>query len=1851
MAIVMMIPMKMFGDSFDSLWKQFEAASDKDLPQKELEVLSTIVNKATRSKEYGQLLKAELMAAQVRTDISPDSLAPAVGRLKERASACTDIPLKAVYNAVLGRIYQDNSSLSDSASWSSLFYTKAMENPDKLAAVKAGKYCPLVVMGRDSRIYNNDLLSVIGMWTDNYRVMHEYYDAAGNRSAACLTALELASDHRPYGTYKVEESAYLQELDSLIKLYSDVPEVGEVVIERFDFMNSRTSATARQKIEYIDDALTRFSNWKRMAELRNSRKQLTASQFTAALPQKVMTTHEQQTVKIKRIRNVSEIKLNIYRVAADGTITLDPSNPKDYDKLKTMLTPLPELTQTARYTDFTDYDLHDDTLTIGSLPAGVYMIEALSTPLMKASRSLLHVSDVRLLTEPLPGKNHRYVVVDATTGHPLAGAHIDADIYKDYSYKDVRTVNLVADADGECQLALGARESFKRIFVFTDNDKARPANRGDGGRYSFTKSNDNNYIEIYTDRSIYRPGQTVHAAAITYSVTNSIQQKAMADVMLDFELRDANYNLVSKKSVPADKFGTAAADFVLPSSGLTGDFTLRVGQSATSFRVEEYKRPTFEAAFDKVDKPYQVGDTVAVKAVARTFAGVPVQGGKVSWRIKRQHAWWWWRYSNYYETAYIGHSSSGTDIADGETTTGADGSFTIDVPMLLPESEYATFYTFIVTADITDQGGETHSCETQLNLGNRKTAFGCTLQPKVLIDEKPEFAFTYYNASGFAINGDVSYRLDGSQWQKAKTNTQIQIPAMTSGKHLLEAVCGTDSIERHFVVFSLDDKSPAIETEDWFYQSASAFTNDGKPVTVQTGSSDSDVYIIYNVFSGDKVLESGHVMRTNELINRKLTYREDYGDAVLLTYAWVKNGKMYHHTATISRPLPDKQLKLEWHTFRDRLTPGQKEEWTLRVEMPPTAADNHQQAQLMATLYDYSLDQLYPHNWWLSPRIHLTSPHTDWAFTMWSGISLSAYQALSHETVDELVFSTFDESLFPTMYGRRRYGGMVYDMMPEPEAMMVGAASPRLLRKTNTTGAMMAQNAAMKESADEAEEEESKIDSGSDHDGGEKPETVATVRENLQETAFFYPQLVTDANGMVSLKFTLPESLTTWRFMGLAHTADMYYGQITGKAVAQKDVMVQPNVPRFLREGDEATVSARLFNTGGRTVSGTARMELLDPETNNVVYTKSEPFTIASDATAAITFTIESGKLDAQTMSLLVCRVMAEGKGFSDGEQHYLPVLPSRERVTVSRPFTQNNPGTTKIDLTTMVPSDATGGELTVEYTNNPAWLMVQALPTMAYTTDDNAISQAASLYANTLGKFILSQIPNAKRTFELWQKEKGTENSLTSNLEKNQELKDILIGETPWVMEATRETEQMHRLADFFDENRITSQTASAIEKLEKLQLDNGAWTWWEGMNGSFWITVEIAEMLVRLNAMTGTQADTRQMLSKAMSYMQGEIADEVKELKKKEKKYGEVSFPSYKCLQYLYICALDGRKLSSKAEADNKYLIELLRKDIKQQDLYDKAITAIILERYDRKAALEYVQSLKQYTVYTEEKGRYYDSRRASYSWMDYRIPTQVAAIEAIGRLTPDDRQTLTEMQRWLLQEKRTTSWSTPINSVNAVYAFLTGNKASFAPQERTRLSIDGKPLELPKATAGLGYVKTKTSAKGAKTLTAEKTSEGISWGAVYAQFMQHTANIADSGSGITVSRQLFVSRGGKWEPLNGPLKVGERIKVRITIEGERDYDFVQVLDRRAACMEPVRQLSGYNGWAYVSPRDCSTNYYLNMMPKGKRIIETEYFVDRAGTYETGTCTVECAYSPEYRAKTKSVTLHCIQQEDDGK
>lgn len=1806
--IALFATMQVAAQTYDNLWKQAEINAQKAQPKSEIAVMKKIIAKASAAKDYGQLLAAEIRQMTLWKEISADSLTPNVKRMEAEVLKVNDPALKAVRYAVLGKVYRDMNEKK-----SQEFFKKALGQPELLARHTSAEYVPLTLKGVDGSSFNNDLLHLIGFEADSkeaYLQLYTYYNKVGNRGAACLCAYKLIEKYRQDDVREVKKSKYLQTIDSLIQIYQDIPEAGELAVEHFRFMEGATDAKPQDKLNYINYALSRWGEWSRMNELRNAQKRLTEPMFRVKDMPQVLRPGEKVWVQLD-VRNLQNLKISISRLNITADNDYNAQDEATYKMLLKKTTKLHQKDFSRDYYGRPDYETVKDSIEIGgNLPLGAYLMEVTSDNTgIAPQRELFYVSNLAVMIQQLPDDKHRYVVVNATDGQPVPGAKImlydrDYDV-KTGKWKRLVHARLTTDENGEAYF----KNVDGNVLISTSNDKFTPAKDIYLSRTRYYEQKDDKIKhQLFTDRSIYRPGQTVHASAISYIVKKGLDASVPGKSMeLNFILRDANGKQVAEQKATTDEYGTASVDFELPKEGQTGLYFISVNGTVTKYvRVEEYKRPTFEITFPKVNEKYNWGDTVVVKATAKTYSGVPVQGAKVEYQVTRRNQLWWW-----------GAGSAGQLVKTDSCVTREDGTFDVEIPLEASLSgkdevdmsdfmRIARFFNFEVSAIVTDISGESHEGVMSLPLGTKPTILTVNLPKRIETDSLKTVTFAYRNASGMPISSRLKYRIDKGEWKDAEANAPVSIKEYASssassslvwksGVHQLEAICGQDTLQQKFTLFSMKDTHPVEPTTEWYYQTAKTFPRDGKPVYIQVGSSENGAHIVYSIIAGNKLLEKGAWELGDSIVTLPFTYKEEYASGIVLNYSFVKQGKCYTRMMSIARPLPEKKLNIAWKTFRNRLTPGQKEEWTLKITTPD---GKPAKAQLMSVLYDKSLDQIAPHSWKMSLGFSQWLPSCYWTSNLWYYMmDLLGVYPTKYFDQKQLDVDKFDGKFF-SYYAymqavelsklERSSGGTVESVRIQKDEVVREEAKGIWIRSSKMTRVGAAAPSANK--VFDVVEEMPQFAGGSGSDARQFLDKVQ-VRENMNETAFFYPALESDNNGNVAIRFTLPESVTTWKFMGLAHDKEMRNGLLVDEAVAQKTVMVQPNMPRFLREGDKSTIVVKLFNTSDKKVSGNTRMQILDPETNKVVWQKTQNYSIDAEGSATISFDVQGLK-----EGVYVNKVVAAGNGYSDGEQHYLPVLSNRELVVNTLPITLHQKGEQSFDLSKLFLNkegkQAKGAEeakVTIEYTNNPSWLMVKALPAISNPDEENAISLMSAIYANTI----------------------------TNHVQKHLSQENL--------------TQESIRLQN-------------QVEKLKKLQNSDGSFSWWKGMKGSRYMTTSVAEMMVRLNAIAGVQKSTARMLTSAIDYLSWQTAQEVREMKKQEEKKQKVN-PSEQALHYLYILSVDGRKMKQNLEQDKAYLLDKMSKMTGDFSIYGKARAAVVLARNSqqnaayREKAGEYLQSVNEYAVYREEMGRYYDTRKALYSWRNYKIPTQVSVIEAMQMLKPNDKQTIEELQRWLLMSKRTQVWDTPVNTVDAVYAFMKGNESNWSRKaENAVLKLDGKLLPMPQDSTTLGYVKTERPGKASK-LSIDKKSDYTSWGAVYAEFKQPISEIGSMESGIKVRRVIVPAESES----KGNAQVGEKVKVTLIITADRDYDFVQITDKRAACLEPVNQLSGYQ-WSigcYVSPRDHATNFYFDRLSKGKHIVEMEYYVDRKGDYQSGTCIAECTYSPEFGGRTETYEL----------
>lgn len=1825
--IIFGVTLNLTAQTYDALWKQYQSAQGKGMPKSCINVLHEIREKAEEERQYGHLLAALFAETHQQINVSRDSLTSYIEHLEvcdsiyyEQDRTLYWLTRAALLKTVSDQYLKDSPRFKGLTAYKEVFKKSMVDdilNDEKARESFTRKdyalqYLPFIKEGTESSYFCNDLISVVAFELNDFKALADYYSSIGNRRAACIAhARFLNVKTRVRDNTKEKFEQLLLEADSLINTYSDLAECGALAIEKdmiFDNIagSGYNKEIRKRQYDFINDAIKRWSTWKQAENLKRSLEEMTQPSYCIQnVPQLTLPTKNNNLV-VREVRNIKEMMIRAIplreKFSTDWPDQLSEKQKAKYLDFNKAITVKHSFETHAPYEQFSD------TIVLGCLPAGNYFIE------VKADGK--NISDVdyymcssnlRYLTIPMGNVLSRFVVVDATTGCPVPEAVIHK-VYPDGTERSVR----ISDK-GEY---LDRNENGNiKIYVTSDDENVQYESRLWKQHFNVSQENRTETIaQLFTDRSIYRPGQTVHASLLLYTMTNNEITKVAANKDINLTLYDANNRKVSETKVTTDEYGVASADFTLPKATLNGRWHISTEHTSAYISVEEYVRPTFDVEIKRPEVAYSNGDTIEVKGLAKAFSGAAVSTAKVVYKVKRMPLWWF-RYSPDVDVFAVLQSQLKTE----EITTESDGSFTMKVPMILPEIErrYCPLFCNIqIEATVTDIAGESHSASLSLALGNRKTFLSCDIKEQLVADKPMEFTVARRNNAGIDIEGKVSIEIDGKKAGVCNANEKSSLPAdIASGKHSLMFVCENDTVKHEVIVFRKEDQRPVIETKDWWYQNTQAFAEaDEEQAYIQFGTSERDVTVFYSLFVNGGMIDSGSMKLDSSLVTKTFEYKKAYGNGVSYAVAWVKNGVVFNHTGKIIRKLPSKELKMKWTTFRDHLTPGQKEEWSLRV---CDIDDTPVKANLMATLYDKSLDAIKKHDWSLGDRRYINVAAPTWSATDNYNIDLYGEGNLS-----KYQYKALDVPSFNSKYVHRLFDGSwlgeikVGYQKASANVIHIGGYSgnDEMLRaKEVAPTAKTFAGMAMASVHDEAESVPVNAPDAEDTN-------TVSVRENLNETAFFMPQLRTDDNGEATISFTLPESVTTWRFLALAHDKDMRNAVLRDEVVAQKELMIQPRMPRFVREGDKASMPASIANLSSSDLNVKVNMTILDAETEKKIVSETRNVSVKAGETSSVFFNFDSQKFGGR---VLICKMTANGGKHTDGEQHYIPVISAMESVMDTRTMIIKEKGATAIDITDMLPEKADKTSLTVEYTDAPEWLMVQSLPYIAQTNSDDVISLLAAYFTNNVASALVKANPQIATAVKEWMKD---DDALKSALSKNDDLRNIIASETPWLMDAESETERMNMIYRLFDDNTLAYRNDYIFRRMAALQNADGSWSWWKGMRGSAWMTMTVMSTLARLNSMAGLERSAKTLMTHSLGYMDDVIAKEIKRMKQ-GKNSGKPSLSSLQ-LEYLYCLALYHNNMSSLAKDNVAYLLKLAKASTVNSDIMTKAMMAVVFAKNNMMTdAAEYVESIRQHTVYREDLGRYFDSWRASYSWYDYKIPTHTAAIEALKAVAPDDTKTINEMQRWLLQSKRTQSWDTPINAINAIYAFMCGGNAQPLRQGVTsKIMLDKRELVAEKSGAALGYRRATEKIKsGSHSITIDKQSEGESWANVFVQYTIPASDVKDASTGISIKREISKEQ----------LTVGDRVKVTLTITADRDYDFVSVTDHRPACLEPTSQVSGYRFGYYQVMKDSETQYHFDQLSKGKHVVSTEYYVAREGVYSSGTATVQCAYAPEFSGR----------------
>lgn len=1852
--LAFLFPLGGAAQSYERLWKDVEESRKKDLPKTQISQVNQIYEKARKEKNIPQLLKAYLSRVECQVKLTPDSLQKELQYMKDWAMEESNPVQKAVLMFLTG--YYQLESDPEKVDSVRYYFEQSVRDKEALVAVSTADFRPMVEVGEWSQRYFEDTLydlllrQAIYQWKmngrgskevqcavyENYEKLLAQYKAVHNREAEVLTRLERLGDWRRNGwkyPQLVSDTQAVELWKAWAETYAGLDACAAVYICWADFYHQKQDFVPEMKV--IEEGLKRYPKSEFSADLKDKQRLVRMPSLSVQVPRPYPQADTELRIISKNLKGATlewyKLNLKAYSSVFANSVAhaaLIKKYGKLVDKVRLDLPDTP------------DYKDSVSVLTCRMPEAGIYVLKSIPDGYKdKIGYDVVYLSSLQVVSFPMEGKQTECHVVDRKTGSPVAGAElVFYSIPASGNYTEYRTYTtdrqgkvVVPDMNTRLWMhARTAKDDFMEVSYWSKSVLSAAS--------GMQKATDR--MDLFTDRALYRKGQTVYVSGVAYSQNgDEVQVRKGAVVWL--ALRDTHNREIARKELTTDDFGTFSTEFQLPAETLAGTFRIESDKASCFIRVEEYKRPTFEVTWKDVQKAYTMGDSLTLEGTVKKFSGAPVQGGKVHYTVTRSKAWFWRT------------TADEQLLAEGELTTQPDGSFTVKVCLTRPDTEVSLgwdgFYRYQVKAEVTDVAGETQEGLVVLPVGEHAVGLQIKgLREKVAREKMEKIQVQALNLQRQPVTLEVCYRLYAldeagekglTVWADTVPSAQPFLPEewknLASGKYLLEVSARDDQgrpcrAEQEFILFSLSDSVPPVKAVEWFYQDGTELQTD-RPVTLYVGSSEQHVHLFYHVYSGNRMLVSETQVLNQEIRPFSYTWKPEYGDGITVSFGFMKDGIWYSKQVALKRPVPEKKLTLKWETFRDRLRPGTEETWKMQIL---DASGKPADARLLATLYDASLDRLWENPWSFNLTFSRYTPSVMPFIQRVNSVAMAYSPFYTHAQSSVYVpdnWQLYSRLWIPSLrqYGRFSCNGL---MVRGVGIMMKAAvAAPNTMMKVD-------------EVADGFVQEEGTVEvTPQTKEIALEENSTVTLRDNFAETAFFYPDLRTDSTGTVRLVFTVPEALTQWKFQAFAHTRDMDYGLMQAETRTEKPFMVQPNLPRFLRQGDEASLAASLMNLSTEEVEGKVRLELVNPVDGNVVYQSVQDFQVKAGETGSVRFAFP---VDTDC-EVLICRMQAEAGEFSDGEQHYLPVLTDKQWVTETQSLQVEAGQSQQVNLEKMFNGQSKTAEnrkLTLELTSTPIGYAVQALPVVGTPQQDDAFSWATAYYANALAQKIVELNPQIQTVFDAWRKQGVKKETLWSELEKNPEVKNLLLAETPWLAEAAGEQEQRQRIGLLFDLNTMNYRMEQTVQKLSSLQKPDGSWSWFGGMQGSRMVTTQVTELLARLKSMqVRMEVRVSDMYLKALNYLEEAFCEEYRQLKENESRTNGKLLPSGLAVRYLYIVSLDKAASDRVQPAAKAYMVAKLENRSSEYTIYEKALIAQILQAQGKKQQAEIlVHSIKEYTVATPEMGRYFDTSKALYAWNGYRIPTQVAAMEAI-QLVEKDETMLNEMKHWLLKQKQVQCWNTPLATADALYALLSDGMAL---KESGKMEAKATGIQLETPDDGLGYIRQTWTGKAAevKTLTVSQTGKGAGWGAVYTQYLEEMDKIQPfEGDGLKVSREYIYK--GKALNRKATLHVGDRMTVRLTFRTDRDMDFVSLKDERAACMEPVQQLSGYvwkNGLGYYqAPGDASTLFFMDHLRKGTYVIEYEVYVDRVGTYQAGTATVQSVYAPEFGSHTEGYTL----------
>ncbi|NVN94753.1 MAG: hypothetical protein HXX18_05660 [Bacteroidetes bacterium] len=1576
-----------------------------------------------------------------------------------------------------------------------------------------------------------------------------------------------------------------------------------------------------------------------------------------------------------------------------------------------------------------DFQSHSMECKIPSLANGFYIIMASTNKNFSCKEEIVAfrsfwVSNISYISRNKDNGAIEYYVMNRETGLPLKGINIKSFI-QDYDYK-TRTyiskpwASYNTNEEGNFEIpALPEKSDYKYFYLEFNIKGDQYITDNYFSQYARYTPNQQKIIRTYffTDRAIYRPGQAVFFKGILLETENG-KTNIKPNQATNVTFYDVNGQKVSDLKLTSNDFGSVSGSFIAPSTGLTGNMRIQNEWGSTYFSVEEYKRPKFEVKINPVKGSFKLAENITVAGNAKAYAGNNIDNANVKYRVVRSASFpfygWWWRYYP---------SSPEMEITNGITKTNEKGEFTIEftaIPDLSVDTSTLPVFNYTVYADVSDINNETHSTELSISVGYNALLINIDLPSKVNKLEKNQFKITTTNLNGNPESAEgqiIIYKLKQAErsfrkrmwskpdifiitktafekdfpldayndeneintWVKEKTllsyNFKTPLDSMLlinnlstweQGTYFLEMKSkdkfGTNvSNQKYFTIYSPKETQMPDNSIAWLCMLKSK-AEPGEKASFLIGSKEKGVNAFYEIEVNNQIVSKQWLQLSNEQKLIEIPIEESHRGNISIHLTFIKNNRSYSFNETIIVPYTNKKLDISFETFRNKLLPGQKEEWKINIK---GSKGEKLASEMLASMYDASLDAFKPHNWSFNIFNNFYSRlswEDDASFT-------TNNTNFCRDFNSKLIYpqeKTYDQlNWFGLNYyygGRNRYkntrafvgdGNAWADEAYAPMDKALGGAK---LEEKTKAGDITTVSA--KENAEKPNAVEKQSTDFSD----------VKLRSNFNETAFFYPQLQTNDSGEVVISFVVPESLTKWKMQGLAYTKDLKIGEIKKELVTQKDLMLVPNAPRFFREGDNMSFNVKISNISENDVNGSVRLQFfnaisMQPIDGILKENMDKSFIIKAGQSQSVSWNI----FIPEGLGAVTYKVVAKAGNFSDGEEMAIPVLSNRMLVTETMPLPINGKQTKNFTFTKLLNSKTSSTlknhKLTLEFTSNPAWYAVQALPYIMEYPYECSEQIFSRFYANSLASFIANSSPKIKNVFESWKN--ISKDALLSNLEKNQELKSLLIEETPWLLNAKNESERKKRIGLLFDMNKMSAELEIAKQKLQKNQLPNGAWAWFAGGIDDRYITQYIITGFGHLQHIgVNTYKNDFQikaMLQKAIAYLDNRIKEDYEDIKKWYPKEINKNHLSSLQIQYLYARSYytDVFEMASKNKEAYNYFIGQSQKYWTSQSKYLQGMTALTLTRNkDLKTPAAIIKSLKENALYSEEMGMYWRDLTEGYYWYQAPIETMSLLIECFDEVA-NDKESVEKMKIWLLKQKQTQDWKTTKATTEAIYALLLKGTDLLASDNLVEVKVGGAVVNAKESEkgieAGTGYFTTNWNGTEITpemaNVTVTKTDDGVAWGAMYWQYFEQLDKITPAVTPLKLEKKLFVERntanGVVIEPIsnNAQLKVGDKIKVRIELRVDRDMEYIHLKDMRAAAFEPVNVLSSYKYQAglgyYESTRDASTNFFISYLRKGTYVFEYPLIATQEGDFSNGITSVQCMYAPEFSSHSEGIRV----------